>query len=320
MSKDCCSKIRGFIKNCCKKNSEFVKTIENIIIWSLGLGLYVFLLWMCIVQIRESNHPIQRELPPKNLPQKLFIDIQSNNPSGKADSIVINKLDTVISVIGEWNTYREENISQGLNNLRQETNNVIEKQNAWLAFWIAILAIVGALIPALLQWRNERKLDSELEKINELQDKIDKRIDNIKDTIDDNIKNSEIYQLSNTLISVIENIRFINLNDRTIYINMLLDELYIKTREYFYSLRTTERNIDITHLRNVLLQLLSAYNVCRQLPVGRYKNRQLSMITNSINLILANLFTNTGDQGQRIANNQNRLLERLLERMNTFRI
>lgn len=306
-------------KNCCNKILTLLKNKESLIIWGMVGVLYVFLLLMCVLVMCHKNTTNDSKLPECCI-DKLSIDLQVKDSLGKVDPIVIEKIDTLISVVNKWNNYREENLSHGLNNLRQETNNVIEKQNAWLAFWIAILAIVGALIPALLQWRNERKLDSELEKINEQQDKIDKRIDNIKDTIDVNIKNSEIYQLSNTLISVIENIRYINLNDRTIYINMLLDELYIKTRKYFYSLRTTERNIDITHLRNVLLQLLSAYNVCRQLPVGRYKNRQLSMITNSINLILANLFTNTGDQGQRIANNQNRLLERLLERMNTFRI
>lgn len=290
--------------NCCNKIINFLKNKGSLIIWGMGVVLYVFLLLMCVLVMCHKNSNNNSKLSESCI-DKLSIDLQVKDSLGKVDPIVIEKIDTLISVVNEWNNYREENISQGLNNLRQETNNVIEKQNAWLAFWIAILTIVGALIPSLLQLRNERRIDSELKKIIEQHDNIEKES-----------MTSKISQLSNTLISIIENIRFINLNDRAQYINMLLDGICNKTKDYFDSLRTTERNIDITHLRNVLLQLLSAYNVCRQLPVGRYRNRQLSMLTNSINLILGNLYNNTRNQGQNIANN----LNRLLEQMNSFRI
>ncbi len=43
---------------------------------------------------------------------------------------------------------RQENV---LNDLRQESNNVINKVNGWLGFWIAILAIFTGILPIIIQ-------------------------------------------------------------------------------------------------------------------------------------------------------------------------
>lgn len=39
-----------------------------------------------------------------------------------------------------------------LADLRQESNNIINKFNAWLGFWIAILAIFGGVVPIIIQY------------------------------------------------------------------------------------------------------------------------------------------------------------------------
>lgn len=44
---------------------------------------------------------------------------------------------------------RQENV---LNDLRQESNNIINKVNGWLGFWIAILAIFTGLLPIIIQY------------------------------------------------------------------------------------------------------------------------------------------------------------------------
>ncbi|MDE6638143.1 MAG: hypothetical protein K2K32_07910 [Muribaculaceae bacterium] len=67
--------------------------------------------------------------------------------------------------------------------LRQETNNLINKMNGWLSFWIGILALLGVFVPIALQFRlsressiTEKELEANYqEKIKLLDKEIEKR-------------------------------------------------------------------------------------------------------------------------------------------------
>ena len=55
--------------------------------------------------------------------------------------------------------------------LRQETNNLINKMNGWLGFWMGIMALLGVFVPLALQFRlskesriNEEKLEEKVQK------------------------------------------------------------------------------------------------------------------------------------------------------------
>ncbi|MCH5235966.1 MAG: hypothetical protein J1E16_11795 [Muribaculaceae bacterium] len=52
-----------------------------------------------------------------------------------------------------------------LSDLRQESNNIINKVNGWLGFWIAVLAILGGFIPLIAQYISSKKNKIEIEKI-----------------------------------------------------------------------------------------------------------------------------------------------------------
>lgn len=61
----------------------------------------------------------------------------------------------------------QENI---ISDCRQETNNIINKINGWIGFWIAILAIFGGLIPIIIQYVLNHKTKLEYDCIlNEIQ-------------------------------------------------------------------------------------------------------------------------------------------------------
>lgn len=55
----------------------------------------------------------------------------------------------------------EEQQESVLSDIRQETNNIINKFNGWLGFWIAILAIFGGIVPLVLQFILKRKSDKD---------------------------------------------------------------------------------------------------------------------------------------------------------------
>ncbi len=67
---------------------------------------------------------------------------------------------------------KEYILEKSIDDTRQETNNIINKVNGWISFWIAMLAFVGGLIPALMAVRNaeegERKLGQYKESLEQL--------------------------------------------------------------------------------------------------------------------------------------------------------
>ncbi len=56
----------------------------------------------------------------------------------------------------------EKNQENVLADIRQESNNIINKFNGWLAFWTAILAIFGGIIPIVLQYILREKSKKEM--------------------------------------------------------------------------------------------------------------------------------------------------------------
>lgn len=307
--------------NCFNKIRRFFDNWGSNLIWFMGLGLYVLLLLMCIINIQRpcnTTNGKKQETQPENTLQDSSINIHINISAGKVNPKVTNKLDSVISVINEWNKYREKSLDQRMSDLRQETNNVIEKHNAWLSFWIGILAIVGALIPALLQWRNERRIDTELDRIKKQQDEIEElRLPTV------------ISQLSSTLISIVDNVRFINSTDRSKYVNEVHDDLCNRTEIFLNSVKTNndlynpDGNNSITCLRNIILQLYAAYNACHQLLQGRSGTRQLSKLVNSIRVVLDIIEIIINSNGQNVGNQRQELhnaLDGLLVQMKKFSV
>lgn len=64
-----------------------------------------------------------------------------------------------------------------VDDVRQETNNIINKMNGWLGFWIGIVALVGVFVPVALQFKLYRESK---EKEKELSDKITNALDSFK--------------------------------------------------------------------------------------------------------------------------------------------
>lgn len=60
--------------------------------------------------------------------------------------------------------------------LRQETNNTINKVNSWLGFWIALIGIFGVVTPAIAEYKfkvfNEKELEVYEDRFNELMRRI----------------------------------------------------------------------------------------------------------------------------------------------------
>lgn len=57
---------------------------------------------------------------------------------------------------------KEYVLEKSIDDARQETNNIINKVNGWISFWIAMLAFIGGLIPALMAVKNAEEAERKL--------------------------------------------------------------------------------------------------------------------------------------------------------------
>lgn len=89
----------------------------------------------------------------------------NNKESFVASSDVLHHLDSLYRNV----IIKQEDIlvrqADLVNDIRQETNNNLDKHSAWLAFWIAVLAFVGVVCPIAYQALNTRKFEADLDKL-----------------------------------------------------------------------------------------------------------------------------------------------------------
>lgn len=62
------------------------------------------------------------------------------------------RLDSLYNMYMENQNYIIENQKDLVNDIRQETNNNLDKMAAWLSFWIAVMALIGTLLPIVLNF------------------------------------------------------------------------------------------------------------------------------------------------------------------------
>ena len=297
--------------------NDFLSRYGRLIIYIAGFILYIILLWMCLSQMRQSGDVKTRLISKEVIPEMRYIvlpsSINSIDSMAKINSEIARfdtKMDSAIKLINTWNNScnERERLLRGLDDLRQETNNVIDKQNGWLSFWIAILALVGALVPLLIQMNMQQDLRHEY-------DKIDKELERLRS----NRYYSEISKLSFTLIECSESILRIGDSKRNEYCDDLLNKLHNMTGSFFATITENNslKNFDmINDLKIVLIQLLAAYNACKALMTQKHRLKDLEKVTTSIGEIIQNLYDENNDKN----NIDNQKLTDLLVQMDSIHI
>ena len=303
----------------------------RLVIYTAGIIAYGFLLWMCYSQMRQFGDVETRLIPKEVIPKMMYITLPSSTDSlAKMSSEIARfntKMDSAVKLINTWNDscYERDRLLNGLNDLRQETNNVIDKQNGWLSFWIAILALVGALLPLLIQMNmqqeqrhkfeeekkniqsvlNETKdfkttMQNELkETSNSLKSEIKKELEPLKS----NRYYSEISKLSFTLIECSESFLRIDDSERNKYCNDLLFKLHKMTDSFFAMIAENDnvkRSDKINDLKIVLIQLLAAYNACKVLITQKPHLKNFETVTTSIGEILQKLYADNIIDNQKL--------------------
>lgn len=224
---------------------------------------------------------------------------------------MIVELDSAIKLLSVYNSYSEDVGLHGLDDIRQETNNVINKLNGWFSFWMGILALVGVLIPAILQLKiqydNKEKLKSELGKLKVLQ------LEQEKAGL-----YADINKLSFTFMSCYDNKWCSNNKDRNQFWNEILFNLNKKTERLVEKVVTGDflHDDDVIYLKITLMQLYSVYCLFIPTLAKNYKSRQLMVLKKEIGDILLKISNNTYSSVQALRDE----LELMQLHMNSFHL
>lgn len=253
----------------------------------LGGVFYLILLGMCISQMSQFNKTTTRSIPEiKSIPVRLYVSWQVTDTV--VDSAMMIKFDSAIAAINDWNKSRDEMIINGLDDLRQETNNVLDKQNGWFSFWLAILALVGALLPFIIQLKVQHDEKQRVEELYENLNKLKGEQEKIK-------LYAEISKLSFTLINCQNNKWSRNNINRNSFWNDMLVSLCKQTNKFVDSVLACNNLHDeyIFYLKMVLVQLHAVYSVYIPIYSQSYKSLQLLNLTREIANILGRLTNNS---------------------------
>lgn len=247
---------------------------------------YLILLGMCVWQVCHAVDPTKRELSRNPLPKEIQITLQVTDSIQGVETEA--KMDSLIRSIQKSNNYSEDEILNGLNDLRQETNNIIDKQNGWFSFWLAILALIGALLPFFIQLKlqqgERQRVDAQIEELA----KLEKEQKNAK-------WYAEISKLSFTLINCHDNKWSRDNIDRDDFWNDMLSDLCKTTNKFVDSVLSCEdlHDENYFYLKIILVQLHAVYTEYIPVYSQKYKSRQLLELTHEIAGILGKMTNNS---------------------------
>ena len=211
---------------------------------------------------------------------------------------------------------KKEEYAEGINDVRQETNNIINKINGWLSFWLAILALVGGVLPIVISWKqeqdknknfdvlkkalekenkeNERKITDRIEYMNT----IHKDLKDYKKKIDDDHKKEfnkrklhethiNITNIISSFIAAKDNKLIEDSYERDLLRITLLNELYqefdkITECIFLDGYQSDSKMI----LKTILIQFYSLYASLRITLLKAYKTKELEITLNAIKVAI----------------------------------
>lgn len=196
----------------------------------------------------------------------------------KADSIAHADYNELLKTMLGHIKLVEDRQCESISDLRQESNNIINKVNGWLGFWIALLALFGSILPLIIQYtlykrseiRTETLIESTSKKANLchlqllvsticLQYEMGIITDNTKRSDLINIILAEMaISLQGVIKVIIDNNREIDNTNETILINVLIQ--YGKLIDTLILIDRGERRDyrQFLELRDDLRELLTA--------------------------------------------------------------
>lgn len=270
--------------------------------------VYVLLLTMCCIMFKES-YDYKPRLPLINN-YTISLNVDKDSMLNMQSS---EKLDSLKCLLQKS---KKEEYAEGINDVRQETNNIINKINGWLSFWLAILALIGGVLPVIIGWKQEQDntkkfedlkndfantkkiikddIKEKLDEISNFKDELCKLRDKIEDEYDKQLNRNKIHETHINITNIISS--FIAAKDnklladsyerdylRVSLLNELSNEFNKITECMFKDEYLSESKII---LKTILIQFYSLYASLRVTLLKAYKVKELEETLNKIKLAI----------------------------------
>lgn len=266
--------------------------------------VYVLLLAMCCIMFIKSCD-YKPELPLTNN-DTISVNVTKDSSLNVQSSKELDSLKCLLQ------KSKKEVYAEGINDVRQETNNIINKINGWLSFWLAILALIGGVLPVVIGWKQEQDntkkfedlkndlantkeaskndVKERLEEIRDFKEELCKIRDKIEDEYDKQLNRNKIHETHINITNIISS--FIAAKDnklladsydrdylRVSLLNELFNEFNKITECMFKDEYQSESKII---LKTILIQFYSLYASLRVTLLKAYKVKELERTLNKI--------------------------------------
>jgi len=296
-------------------------------LWIAGIlgGCIMIYVTICLIAIckeqfveKENNafqysHKINVQLTPSTKflehnyvlhPDSFCYHINWNNQyyspfvSVKIDSVQVAyemKLDSLLNGLDAIDRKYKEYYSDALSDLRQESNNIINKWNAWFGFWTSLLALLMGVVPLVIQFkiadRNKKRFEKEKEFLRAELEKEKSKIQTERGEIE-NLKNEtkqkvdeQLSKLKSGLIrtEIVNEISAIDIGknnkllkdsqERILLLNYLLKDLRNKLTNFVSENKAINRGVENKY-PDLLVVLIEIHNiVIKLLPYFQAKSK-----------------------------------------------
>lgn len=260
--------------------------------------VYLMLLIICCIMFVKSA-TFEPRLPMTN-DYTVYLKVTDKDSTLSLKSRA--ELDSLVLLLEKS---EKQKYAEGINDVRQETNNIINKINGWLSFWLAILALVGGILPFILSWKREedykekfleskkdlnehinsfltkkREIIEELKKQKEEMlkrlEKREKEIHDLQHTMELREINFNITNIVNSFIAAKDNKLLEESRDRDLLRTSLLKELsqeFDKVITQLFPNNYTESNKTV--LKTILIQFHSLYIRLRIIMIKRNRTKEI---------------------------------------------
>lgn len=276
--------------------------------------LYFLIFLACALTfLGHIGHP-----KPEGLYRALPIDIHLSM-SDTCTTLSMERLDSLSKMIDSFHKPHTKNYENLLNDLRQESNNIINKWNGWFSFWIALLALLAGVIPLLAQMKvsaeNRKDIEKSIKDLDEKKEALDEKSQRIIETLNYELRDAKKtflkdikdlkehtarIELANMVASLRiceENKLLSNDSHRNALLKLLLKDVNEAFERFEKAISKKSDNELYTHeLIMALVHLNDA--VCKlkmkfvRKNLGRMCDSLLSLLENTILKLLKNEFSN----------------------------
>lgn len=279
--------------------------------------LYALILLVCTLTFfGYIGHP-----KPEGLYRALPIDIHLSM-SDTCTTLSMERLDSLSKMIDSFHKPHTENYENLLNDLRQESNNIINKWNGWFSFWIALLALLAGIIPLLAQMKvsaeNRKLIEESIKELEEKKKALEEKNRHIVETLSYELRDAKEtflkdikelkehtvrVELANMVASLRiceENKLLLNDSHRNDLLKLLLKDVNeaferfekVVSNKSDSELYTHELLMALIHLNDAVCKLKMKFS---KKHLGRMCDSLLTLIETTILKLLKNEFSNKID-------------------------